>query len=196
MSILLPTSPCPTGAQPKQFDFGGDLTPWGGGEIQNIDRLGTRFSMVVSLPPLWRDEAGVWVSRLLQAKRSSAVLAFPQLGDDVGDEGVPRVNGAGQAGTFLAIDGLPANKPVKEGWFFSILTGGRRYLHCITADVVASPSGEAILSIEPMLRIIPADNAVVELAEPKMEGMVQGGVGWDIDLAIEFGLSFTLVERE
>ncbi|PLR28153.1 hypothetical protein SGCZBJ_03860 [Caulobacter zeae] len=178
-------------------DYGGDLTPYLGGPVQRIERLGSRFALAVELPKLDQEEARVWVSRLLQAKRSSGVLGWPQLGNGVGDEGAPRVNGAGQGGTVLSLDGLPPNKAIKEGWFFSLNAGGRRYLHMITADAVASNLGAVTVTIEPMLRIVPPDNAVIELAAPKIEGLVQGNEGaWEPDLAEEVGLSFTLVERE
>jgi hypothetical protein len=197
MAILFPSSPMPLAPRPKLVDFGGDLTPFLGGPVQRIGRLGSRFGLAVELPRLDQEEARVWVSRLLQAKASSGVHRWPQLGDGVGDEGAPKVNGAGQSGAVLSIDGLPPGKTLKEGWFFSLIAGGRRYLHLIAADATASPLGAVTVSIQPMLRIVPPDNAVIELAEPKIEGAVQGNEhAWDPDLAEEVGLSFTLVERE
>jgi hypothetical protein len=196
VSIALPTDIAPDAARPYLIDFGGDLTPALGGAVQRLDRLGSRWGLEVTMPVLDVDEARIWVARLVQAKRSSALFPWPQAGV-VGAEGAPRVNGAGQSGTSLAIDGLPAAKGVKEGWFFSIIHNGRRYIHQVASDATASAGGAVTLSIEPMLRVRPADNAVIELAAPMIDGMVQGGdLGWSVELATSVGLSFTLVERE
>lgn len=195
MSIALPTTFAAEDLSPYLVDFGGDLVPILGGVTQRIDRLGSRWAVEVTLPPMDPDEARLWVSRLVQAKAADGYMPWPQP-TEVGDEGVPRVNGAGQAGTVLAIDGLPPGKALKEGWFFSVITGGRRYLYMIAADVVANASGGAVLTVEPMLRTRPADNAVIELAEPMIEGAIQGDrVGWKIHQLIDYGVSFVLAER-
>lgn len=195
MSIALPTDIAPEDQVPYLIDFGGSLEPYLGGISQRIDRLGSRWGLEVSLPPLFVEEARVWFSRLVQAKREDGLLPWPQ-SPDVGDVGTPRVNGAGQNGTSLSIDGLPAGKAVKEGWFFSLIAGGRRYLHLIVADVSANGGGAATLTIEPELRVIPPDNAVIELAAPFIEGEIQGDtVRMSINLLTEYGFSFVIAER-
>jgi hypothetical protein len=196
VSVALPTDIAPDSYRPYLIDFGGDLTPPLGGAVQRLDRLGSRWAVEVTMPSMDRDEARVWIARLVKAKHSSALLPWPQSAD-FGAEGAPRVNGAGQSGTVLSIDGLPANKAVPEGLFFAIVTGGRRYIHQVSAPAVASGGGAVTLSIEPMLRVRPTDNAVVEMAAPLIEGMVQGQeFGWTVDLAQIYGLTFTLSERE
>lgn len=197
MAVSLPTTPGPQSAQPTLLDFGAVLEPGLGGASQYIGRLGDRYEVAVQMPPMKPETARIFISRLAQAKKSSLVMPFPQPGVTVGAEGVPRVNGAGQAGTFLAIDGLPASKVLRDGWFFSILTGGRRYIHQLAADSTASAGGAATIQFEPMLRVSPADNAVIEFATPMIEGFVQGnGLPWDIDTARNVGLSFTIREIE
>jgi hypothetical protein len=197
MAVLLPTTPAPRSAQPQLLDFGAILEPDLGGASQYLGRLGDRYELAVDLPPMSAETARVFIARLTKAKKSSLVMPFPQPGVTVGAEGAPRVNGAGQGGTFLSIDGLQAAKPLKEGWFFSIIVSGQRYLHQIQDDVVANGGGAVTLSIEPMLRVSPLDNAVIELANPMIEGFVQGnGLPWDIDTATTVGLSFTLREIE
>lgn len=197
MSVTLPTTPAPADANPRLLDWGGDPESSLGGPTQRVERIGSRFALDVILPEMTAETAANWIPDLLEAKRSSGVLAFPQLGLPVGDEGAPRVNGAGQLGTSLAIDGLPASKVVRKGWAFSIITNGRRYLHMIKANVTASAGGAATLTIEPPLRRAPSDNAVVELAVPKIEGFPRGNeTGWNVNTAMNVGLSFTLVERE
>lgn len=197
MAIYLPSSPSPRTAQPQLLDFGAILEPDLGGASQYVGRLGDRYEVAVDLPPMSAETARVFIARLTKAKKSSLVMPFPQPGVAVGAEGAPRVNGAGQAGTFLTIDGLPANKVLKEGWFLSIIVSGQRYVAQIQEDVTASAGGAVTLSIEPMLRVSPPDNAVIELANPMIQGFVQGnGLPWEIDTATTVGLGFTLREIE
>lgn len=197
MPVTLPATPGPSSATPMMLDFGALLEPGLGGASQYVARLGNRFELQVQYPPMAAEVARVFISRLNQAKASTLLMPFPQPGVAVGAEGAPRVNGAGQAGTFLVVDGLPAAKAVGEGWFMSFIAGGRRYLHQVAADAVADGGGAVTLTIEPMLRVSPPDNAVVELVEPKIEGFVQGdGVPWTIETAALYGLSFTIRETE
>lgn len=197
MPVTLPATPWPSSASPMMLDFGALLEPGLGGASQYVSRLGNRFELQVQYPPMTAEVARVFISRLNQAKASTLLMPFPQPGVVVGAEGAPRVNGAGQAGTFLSIDGLPAGKAVSEGWFFSLIAGGRRYLHQVSADAVATGAGAITLAIEPMLRVSAPDNAVVELATPMIEGFVQGdGVPWTIETAALYGLSFTIRETE
>ncbi|WP_426043704.1 hypothetical protein [Caulobacter sp. DWR3-1-2] len=197
MAVTLPDTPSWASANPALLDFGAVLEPGLGGPSQYVGRLGDRYEIAVQMPPMEAEVARVFISRLTQAKKSSLLMPFPQAGVTIGAEGAPRVNGAGQAGTVLAIDGLPPAKAVKEGWFFSVVVAGRRYVHQITTDAVANGGGAVTLSIEPMLRVSPTDNAVVELAQPMLEGFVQSdGLPWSIDVATHVGLSFTVRETE
>lgn len=195
MSVELPTTPQPASVSPRPLDYGGDQTPFLGGPVRRIERLGSRMALDVNMPPMLPEVARVWTARLARAKRSSAVLAWPQPGIEIGEEGAPRVSGAGQGGTFLSVDGLPPNKPLKEGWFLSLVAGGQCYLHQITGDVTASAAGAAVLPIEPMLRITPAHGAVVELARPRIEGLV-AAVQWTVGEAGLVTLTFAIEERE
>ena len=197
MAVFLPATPAPASATPRKMDFGAILEPGLGGASQYVGRLGDRYELTVQMPVMAPEVARVFIARLNRAKASSLVIPFPQPGVTVGAEGAPRVNGAGAAGTSLPIDGLPANKALKEGWFFSIIVNGQRYIHQIAADTVASAGGAVTLNIDPMLRVSPPDNTVIELAEPKIEGFVQGdGTPWDIATAGHVGLAFTIREIE
>lgn len=197
MAVSLPATPAPASATPTLLDFGAVLEPGLGGPSQYIGRLGDRYEVAVQMPPMEAEVARVFISRLAQAKKSSLVMPFPQPGVTVGPVGAPRVNGAGQAGTLLAVKGLPAAKVIQEGWFFSVIVAGRRYVHQVSADAGAGLAGTVTLSIEPMLRVSPPDNAVIELAEPMIEGFVQGdSLPWSVDVAAHVGLSFTVREIE
>lgn len=82
--------------------------------------------------------------------------------------GTVRVNGAGQTGTTLAIDGLPNSVVVFEaGDYISFPNAASRpQLHTITAQATSNGSGQVTLSIAPPLRGSPADNAIVTHDSP------------------------------
>ncbi len=199
MSVILPTSPAPTdGTQPSFLDWGGTLRPIFGGALQKLRRLGDRFAISVVMPPMTNADSGrVWIARLIRGRGEGVVLPWPQPGFDPGAPGAPLVKGANQSGSTLAIDGFAPGYQVVEGQFFSIVHGGRRYLHVATADVVASAQGEATVSFSPMLRIKPADNAVCEFAQPMIEGLLGGDEqSWTPSAARTVGLTFSIQEAK
>lgn len=73
------------------------------------------------------------------------------------------VNGAGQTGRTLNVDGLPNSTTVLTAGQF--VTVGNQLLQ-LTANVTTNGTGQATLSFEPALRASPADNAVVEFKNP------------------------------
>lgn len=91
--------------------------------------------------------------------------AFPRQG--LGG-GTPLVNGFGQTGRTLVIDGATPNVTgwLKDGDYFHVDAGGLRELHILTVDVDTNGSGQATLTFEPPLRNSPADNAAVEIDNP------------------------------
>lgn len=193
MTVMFPADIVAETADPEFVDFGAILSPISGGPDQRINRNG-RYKVKFTMPPLTPDQARRAISRLVQGKLSSLTLPFPQPGVVVGDEGAPRVNGAGQTGSLLQIDGLPPNKLLKEGWAISVTASGRRFLYLISADTNASAGGAVSLPLTPMIRRSPADNAVVEIAFPLIEGAIDGEAKWSIESAVEYGMSFTVRE--
>jgi len=197
MSINLPITPPPRAATPRYLDFGADLVPPLGGAAQRLNRIGNRFAIDVELPPMQEALARPYLAALIRAKTEGAVLEFPQPDLVIGTPGTPRILGGSQAGETLVIDGLTTGYVMRAGQFFSILHGGRRYLHMNNMNATASGAGQVTLSISPMLRIIPADNAVVEIAQPMIEGFIAGSeLPWTLDVAQIYGLSFSITEVE
>lgn len=82
--------------------------------------------------------------------------------------GSPLVNGAGQTGRTLVIDGAPSSVTgwLKDGDYFHFDSGGLRELKLVTADVDTDGSGNATITFEPPTRTAPADNAAVEIDNP------------------------------
>lgn len=197
MAILLPAEPVPQSWTPRPLDWGGELTPMLGGEVQRLNRLGDRLAVDVVLTPT-QDAAlaQAYVSRLRRARRDAALMAWPQLNLPIGDPGLVTVDGAGQAGSTLAVKGLASGYALREGQFFSLVSDGHRYVHAVTAAATAPTSGLLTLAIEPRLRISPSNHDVIELAAPKIEGLVSGlDAGWSIDIAGTVGLAFTITEQ-
>lgn len=140
-------------------------------------------------------DAMAWVSALVAGDAEVVRLAVPQPGFDTGEPGSPRVNGAGQLGQTLNMDGF-STYTARDGQFFSIAHATGRHLHMVRLDH-AAVAGSMALTFRPMLRKSPADNTVVELASPMIEGFLSGReTSWTIDLARTVGLSFSITERE
>lgn len=196
--IDLPDWPAPASAEPALIDFGGELTPSLGGPVQRIERMGSRFSLAVTMPPMKFDKvAREWLVKLMKAKQEGGRLEWPMLDFSPGLPGSTiAVNGAGQSGRTLNVDGAPEGYVFRVGQPFNIISGGVYYLHFVTSEVIVGAPGTASLSIEPMLRVSPSDGALLEVGTPKIEGFISGNeLPWSMDVARIIGLSFTITER-
>jgi hypothetical protein len=196
MSVLLPDMPGPSGTAPRVIDFGTILRPPLGGPDQRMNRIGNRYGVDVSMPVMEPEVARVWISRLARGIRQGVIMSWYD-GVDRGAPGAIIVNGAGQAGSVLNVSGGAAGYIAKEGLFFSFISGGRRYLHSISADTQLSIGGAGALPIDPPLRIAPSHASVCEFAAPKIEGFLAGDAGkWTLDYAMNVGLAFSIEEAE
>lgn len=195
--IDLPDYPSPNGATPGLIDFGGLLEPMLGGEVQRIDRLGNRFKINVTLPPMpSRDVGRIWVSRLIRGKAEGVRLPYPLLSFDPGVPGSPVVDGADQTGRTLAVSGFTAAYAVKEGQPFSIEDeNGRHYLHFADGQTIADGNGDADVPLSPMLRHPFEDGATCHFAKPMIEGFIRGeDWRWEMMLDHNLGLTFEIEE--
>jgi len=153
-------------AKPRFMNFGLTQTPQGGlGAVgTRLDRLGSRWALDVSLPIMPEGtELRALLVALVEASSLGASYSWPLSGLIVGTPGTPLVNGANQSGESLILDGMTPAYVVQKGQFFSIFTGGRRYLHMVRAAATVSGAGAVTLSIAPMMRVRPANNAAVNL---------------------------------
>lgn len=196
--IDLPDYPSPNGANPALIDFGAFLTPSLGGPVQRISRMGSRFRISVTMPPMPSAQVGrQWVSRLLRGKSEGVRMPYPLLSFNPGLPGAVLVNGASQSGETLVVDGATPNYVFREGQFFSIVNSGKHHLHMVTAETIASNTGTATLPIAPMLRKSPANNAVCHFDDPMIEGFILGEeFSWNLSIEHLIGLEFQIVESE
>lgn len=195
--ITLPDWAVPNGVEPYLRDFGTVLTPFLGGPEQRINRLGTRFGLRVTLPPMpTKDKALIVQSRLLRAREDRLSMEWPQPDVEIAGTGAPKLAAAVAAGTALPVKGMTPGHLLREGQFLSIIHLGRRYVHMIAADATVAGDGTATLSIFPMIRTSLAINDVVEIARPVIEGLVSPDeeLSWQIGVERLASFSFTLTE--
>lgn len=193
--ITLPDSPHPAAISWELVDFGGTSTSSLGGSAQRINRLGNRWKVGVTMPPLTEAQAREWASALTRGLRQGVAWKLSQPGFVTGSPGTPLVAGASQLGDTLNLDGLNAGYVIRAGQWLSILTGGQRYLYQSVNNVRVPSTGIVALEIEPSLRVSPADNDPVEFAAPLIEGLLEAAPGWRIDTDhIARGFSFVIAE--
>lgn len=199
VSVGAAALPNPWSVAAKLLDFTHDLTPPMGGQGQRIARMGARWSLTFSsLPGL-----GATMGRAILAARAKAratgdtcAFAWPQAAFTAAI-GAPAVNGAGQLGARLIVNGLTAlTTSLVAGSFFSLTYGGRSHLHALTDTAVVDGGGNTTLSIAPMLRGSPAAGAVLQFAQPVIEGFIQGqSEDWTLERLAWVGLpAFTVTE--
>lgn len=194
-SVELPASPGPASVAWEMLDFGGTLQGPLGGAAQRVNRLGNRWKATVTMPALTPVQAREWTAALVQGLRLGVLWRIRQVGTPTGGAGSPLVAGAGQAGFALDIDGMTAGYAWRAGQFISLLLSGRRYVHQLSAAGRAAGAGTAELPLEPALRVTPADNAVVEIGKPYIEGLLEDVPAWSLDVdRLARGFSFTITE--
>jgi hypothetical protein len=196
MTVALPTNPNPWTVKPRLLDFGGDMTPPLGGAAQRFARIGSRFAVDVTLPPMEAPLSLEWIGARLAARGSGDVvlLNWPQAPAGV-SWGAPTVNGASQAGLTLETAGWGANLP-PAGTFFSFVgPSGRNYLHVLTQQVTAS-GGASLLEIMPMIRESPASGAALQFNTPQIMGFIAGPTEeWTRERLAWDTMTFTIQER-
>lgn len=197
-AIALPTCPLPDSMQPFLRDFGGHLTPFLGGPEQRINRIGTRFGVRYTMPPLEGVEARTLIARLMRGRFDRVLMPWPATEFDFGDPGSPTIQASASGGSAISVEGLDLGYTIREGQFFSIVHSSRRYVHMSTGDVTPNGSGIAAVSIFPPLRSAVSAGDDVELAAPMIEGLVSPGdeIGWSISLELEAAISFSVVESK
>ena len=201
-TLLLATGanfPNPWRVDCKLLQFASDLTPPMGGLVQRPERLGSRWSVTFSQTPA----LGVTCAQAILAARTKArangdsvFFAWPQPTFSA-SIGAPAVNGAGQLGTRLIVNGLTPSTPLfTAGTMFSFTAGSWSYLHMLTANAVVDGSGNSTLQIAPMLRASPPAGTLLSVATPQIQGFIQGASeDWTLERLAWTGLPpFTVKE--
>lgn len=143
----------------------------------------------IELPALDGPAAGLWKAALMKlSSLGNTFEATPpdyQDGPSTGYAGAaPRVDGAGQLGLALRVDGLPADAEIlAPGDYFHVTAEGVKELKMITEPVVSDSVGDATLMFQPALRNAPLNNATVEIFKPKTAfALVNPRAAWGLQL--------------
>ncbi len=161
---------------------------------------GQMWGASVTLPRMRRDHAEPWLAFLLSLKGRQGyfILEDPSsLAPQGAVTGTVRVNGGGQLGSSLIVDGfVPDTTGVfKAGDCFQIGTGAAARLYKILADVDSDALGGATLDIWPDLRESPSDNAQIRYNTPGgLFRLSSNRVSWDINEITTYGISFDCEE--
>lgn len=177
---------------PSLLEFGGVQRPTAGGPSQQLNRLGTRWAFALALPPLPAQTP--WTALIVAAKQEGALIRIPEPGYAGGAGGAPVVAAAAAGGASVTIGGLAAGFVVQPKWV-SFVHGGRRYAHLI---VSASPTvgGQSTLVITPMLRTSLVAGDVVELGQPKAQGLLTDKLAWSLPKNRLIALTLSLEEQQ
>lgn len=194
--IDLPEYPSPNGATPRVLDFGGFLEPASGAQVQRINRMGNRYAVAFTMPPLTNQKHGrIWVNRLVRGQQEGARIEYPLLDFYPGTPGNFVVDGNGQAGKTLHIRGGTPRYAFYEGQPFSLEIGGQHYLDFIAAGTIADASGDATITLTQMLRAEPSDGDPLHISKPMIEGFIMGDqLSWSILVERLIGISFEIHE--
>jgi len=150
-----------------------------------------------------REDADVWLGFLLRLRGSYGTFllgdpssATPR-GSAATEAGTPVVNGAGQTGDFLDIDGLPVstNGYLKAGDYIQLGTGSTATLHKVLENVNTNESGQATLNLFPAVRTAPNDGATVTVENcVGLFRLNSNETMWSVDQASIYGVTFGAVE--
>lgn len=164
-----------------------------GGPIQRINRVGgDRWTLTVNTRKLSYAQGASVVAALLQGLSNKVTCPVQQPGLSIGAPGNPTA--VGGSGTTLNLTGFTAGYAIRAGQVFSIVHGGKRYLHQATAAATAN-GGAVTLSIYPMLRTPVTSGDAVEFANPQIEGfLADTSQGWSVGMSQAIGLTFSIVE--
>lgn len=143
-----------------------------GGSLTPLTRAGDHWAIEIDVRALRTECGRELLADLVRGVANRVRVPIPQPGVDTGAPGVPRVKGADQAGTSLVLDGLTPQYVIRKGWFFTLETAEGATAHIVAAETVVASNGEVTVSFWPELWLAPADNDLVEIAEPYLEGLV------------------------
>lgn len=194
--IDLPDYPGPAALSWTPIDFGGVVGSELGGSDQRINRLGNRWAVTVTMPPLTPQQALEWSAALVAGVEEGVRWPIIQVGASTGSPGAALVDGASQGGKALDVDGVTPGYVARRGMMVAVVTASKRYCYKLASTTRANSAGELVLNLTSGLRVSPTDNDSVELAAPKIEGFLTDAPSWGFDAnRLAQGFAFTIRER-
>jgi len=169
---------------------------------QIVKHFGQRWEVEISLPPMKRTNAEQWVAWLLSLGGMYGTFNMPLFpytarGSAATAAGTPLVNGAGQIGQTLLIDGAPNSVTgyLKAGDFIQRGAGASATLHKVLTDVNSNGSGACTLELWPEMRTAVADNDPIVVSTPQGLFRLAGNeTNYSVDDVAIYGMTFAAVE--
>lgn len=169
MPLILPTWPGPSSMTPRPIFTRNETRPASGaGPVGRNLRPGTRWAWDIELPAMSYVESLAWDDLL--SEDETVVMEILQPGLVIGAPGAPLINGANQSGRTLNLKGLTPGYVFRKGQWLSLIQNGQRFAYKSSAAATADGSGNMALPLRTMLRVPTLNNAVVEIAQPMVEG--------------------------
>jgi hypothetical protein len=204
MSIVYPLTPPATpvfkGITLKHTDVVGSSRSPFTREAQFYRHQGQILQGSMRLPVMLRPEAEDWIAFLLSLKGMSGTFLMGIAGCDTARGtlgGVPLVNGAGQTGETLALDGASNSITnwLKAGDWFQLGTGLNTHLHKNLTNANSNGSGQVNLDVWPRLRVSPADNDPIVISSPKgLWRLATNDIDYDLSPPLLFDMEFPVIE--
>lgn len=161
---------------------------------------GQMWAADVSLPPMKRSNAAVWVSWLtsLRGQYGTFLMGDPLCVTAQGEAGgTPIASGTNPAGETLNIGGATVSQTdwLKAGDYIQIGTGANARLHQVLSDVDTDASGNGTLSLWPHTRSSVAAGTAIAVSSPVGRWRLDSNQSeWSINEAAIYGISFSAVE--
>jgi len=163
---------------------------------------GQMWQADVTLPPMPRSSAEVWISWLISLKGQLGTfyLGDPQAATPRGsarDSDTILVNGAKTSGNTIALDSAPnsAASYLKTGDYLQIGSNNTRQLFKVLGDVDTNSSGQATCDIWPDIRTSIADNAAVTVQNAQGRFRLSSNeTAWSISELAMYGITFGAID--
>lgn len=161
---------------------------------------GQMWEADVSLPPMKRADAEVWIAWLtsLRGQYGTFLMGDPSAATARGTlGGTPLVNGADQTGATLEIDGATADVAnwLRSGDYIQLGAASSATLHKVLEDVSTDGSGQATLTLWPHIRTAPADDSTVVTSSAVGNfRLSSNSAEWSINEASIYGINFSAME--
>lgn len=196
MTIVLPRFRRQTDFKLRKVSASSVAVAATGGARLPLNRAGDHWAIEVEAGVLAASCGREMLADIVQGSITSVRAYVPQIGIDPGTVGAPRVKGASQWGSALIIDGLTPALTVKKGWFFTVARTVLPSLHIVTAAVVADGTGEATVAFWPPLRSVTADNEIIEIIDPWIQGSIEDGGDHDAGAFAALSLGGFTIEED
>ena len=162
---------------------------------------GAIWTATVTLPPMFREQAGEWQSFFMQlhGTKGTFLMGDPDAGSVRGTiSNTIAVNGAHSVGAYdIVVDGADTSESqlFKKGDYVQFNSGAPSQLHMIIADVSSDGSGNATLTVEPTLKVALSNDATITYTNPKgVFRMTSNELGWSADRISTYGISFSCIQ--